>query len=575
MTQSAAKTERLVQLLAERANRGMDALKLFRPTRQQEAAFRFTAKEISIRGGNRAGKSLIAFIMTAMVARHEPIFTHSGERMEPMHRVPVKDGKPIRPRVIWVVGYDQNHIGKTIHRMLFRAGAFTIIRDKHTQEWRAYQPWNPEDVERKTECKPAPPLIPPRLIDPKGWAWEDKANKEFKLCTLIDGTEIRAMSSKAEEWQGDNVDWIDVDEDIYRHEHYQEWRMRTAGCEGRLVWAYYPKGRNRAARELSNRAKQEAGKEKPDVQEVVLTFQANPFVIEDEKRALLAGMTENERRARDEGQFVVDDVQMYPNFSEYIHATPRIFAEDDKPIDTFLRSRGGEPGDDWTRYLVLDPGHTLSAVLFAAIPPNLNELGDHVVLFDELYLERHDADQLALKVREKMGHHAYQAFLIDDHAGRQTPMGYGKGQTVKQHYVAAFKRHGIASISTGNNFIAGCDNIDAGIGAVREWLRIRPNGTTKLKYVGKRMPHFKDEMEMYAKDRKSDGTILDDPAPRQQDHLMDALRYLAAYDPRYRKPPLVTVARSVDAMKSWWDGYFGKRANPMSFSAGPGSALTR
>lgn len=568
MTVNSAKTDRLAQLLAERANRSTEALKLFRPLPTQLHACRSKAKENSLRGGNRSGKSTLAAVLTAAVATQTSLTGFNGEVIPPLYEVGKDEaGKPVRPRVIWVVGYDSNHIGKTIYRLLFRAGVFDMIRDLHTKEWRAYQPWNPEDVERKSQAKPAPPLIPQRLIDPKGWAWEDKANREFKLCRLLDGTEIRAMSSKAEEWQGDKVDWIWIDEDIYRGNHYQEWRMRTADTSGKMLWSYFPKGRNWAARDLSNRAKEQQGKSE-DVREFILTFSANPFIDADQKRMLLQGMSDTERRARDLGEFITDDTQMYPNFSEFVHGTPKPAECDDTKLDSFLRHNGNEPGADWTRYLVLDPGHTLAAVLFAAVPPK--EFGDHVVLFDELYLERHDADQLAVKVRDKIGAHNFEAFIIDDHAGRITPMGYAKGQTVKQHYVDAFRKYRVASLSTGHTFIAGSDNIAAGIEAVRTWLTIRSCGTSKLQFIPSRVPNFKQEMEMYSKQKSGDGVVLDEPAPRQRDHLCDTLRYLAAYDPKWKRPPAMrTVANKVDEMKKWINSLLKQQEPDTSIHLGP------
>ena len=573
MTQNTDKSARFLALATELVNRRIEALQLLRLLPTQEAAARATAKEVSQRGGNRAGKSLLAAALTASVALQQPLTTYSGEIIPPRYLVPLNaDGKPSRPRQIWIVGYDGNHIGKTIHRLLFKAGAFKIIRDKQTNAWRAYQPWNPEDAAREGEVKPAPPLIPPRFIDPKGWSWEDKANREFKLCRLLDGTEIRAMSSKAEEWQGDSVDWIWVDEDIYRSHHYQEWLLRTAEPRGKIIWSYYPKTRNTAARELSKAAAQQKGRENPTVQEFILTFSANPFIPTDEKSTILSRLTDQERRARDLGEFVTDGVLMYPNFSDFIHATPRLNREDDSEIDRILRERGGEPPEDWTRYLVLDPGHTRAAVLYAAVPPPA--LGDFVVLYDELYLERHDADALARKVKLKNGTFEFEAFIIDDHAGRITPMGYAQGQTVKQHYVQAFRRHEVSSLSTGYTFIPGADNIAAGIEACRTWLTIRSDGTCKFKYVASRMPNFREEIETYSKNMDSRKNIDDDPAPRQADHLMDTWRYLAAYNPRYKRPIRRAISSGVNELKNWWANLLGPKKQDSSIYAGPGSVRT-
>ena len=187
-------------------------------------------------------------------------------------------------------------------------------------------------------------------------------------------------------------------------------------------------------------------------------------------------------------------------------------------------------------------------------------------------VERHDADALARKVKLKNGAYEFESFIIDDHAGRITPMGYAQGQTVKQHYVAAFRRHEVSSHTTGHSFIPGADNIAAGIEACRTWLTIRSNGTAKFKYVASRMPHFRDEIETYSKNMDSRKNIDDDPAPRQQDHLMDSWRYLAAYNPSYKRPIRRVISSGVNEIKQWWSNLLGPPKTNDSIYAGPGAA---
>jgi hypothetical protein len=98
---------------------------------------------------HNSGKSLSTFIEDARAA--------TGQ--DPHHKYPEKDGNLV------VVGKNWMHVGLVIVPMLFRAGAFKIIRDPETNLWRAFDPTK-DDIKL---AKPAPPLIPPRMIKDMSW----------------------------------------------------------------------------------------------------------------------------------------------------------------------------------------------------------------------------------------------------------------------------------------------------------------------------------------------------------------------------------------------------------------------
>jgi len=199
-------------------------------------------------------------------------------------------------------------------------------------------------------------------------------------------------------------------------------------------------------------------------------------------------------------------------------------------VDEAIRKNNGVPPDDWCRYLALDPGHVVCGVLFVAVPPP--SLGDYVVIYDELYLRRCDAAETARMVAAKVGGKTFQTFIIDNRAGRQTPMGFNK--TIKQQYADAFGRYNVRSEMTGNNFVPGSDNIQAGIGLVREWMSVRTDGTIKMKVVVNRTPNLKREFYRYHK-RVVGSEAKEEPVDRNN-HLMDCLRYLAAHNIEYARP---------------------------------------
>ena len=166
------------QLYAERSRRRLEALRLYEPLPFQERFHACHSKEVLIQAGNQVGKSLCAFVEDARAA--------TGQ--DPHGKYPKENG------VMVCLGMDEGHIGRVIHKYLFRAGSFKIIRDAATGEWRCWKQWVKDDWARKDEAKPAPPLIPPRMI--KNFAWKKRAQHVFEVCELKNGWTIYAMGSK-------------------------------------------------------------------------------------------------------------------------------------------------------------------------------------------------------------------------------------------------------------------------------------------------------------------------------------------------------------------------------------------
>lgn len=447
-----------------------------------------------------------------------------------------------RPLLIWCVGYGQTHIGDTFHRMLFRRNPeLKMIRDLRSGQWRAYRPWEPEDLARASEARPMPPYIPPRMIDPHGWAWEDKAKRHFTICRLKPrpefgdveyGTEIHAFTSIGEPKMGDPVDLIWIDEKIKFSRHYAEWQARISDRKGRIVWSLWPGNANPAVIDLIRRAEIDQEQEKPDVQEVRLRFSSNPFIDDDEKRKRLKGWSEEERLSRDEGELVSGNIQMYPSFSKFIHATPCMHEQEDDAIDEAMRKRGGIPPEDWCLAMVVDPGHQHPGVLFLAIPPP--EMGDALVVWSESYLPQSDAFQQMQDAAKKLNNRRCQYFLIDSHAARTTPMGFNR--TVRQQYTEALEHAGLQCEATGTVFTMASDNEEADYFAVREALMVGPKGRPKLRVYLPACPQFAQQMEMLRKHETADGVVLDKAASGQIDPMTDCIRYGVAARLQYVVP---------------------------------------
>jgi hypothetical protein len=98
-------------------------------------------------------------------------------------------------------------------------------------------------------------------------------------------------------------------------------------------------------------------------------------------------------------------------------------------------------------------------------------------------------------------------------------------------------------VRTGSEFIKGSDNKDAGINQVRDLLTIRGDGTTKLRVINVMCPNLRKEFVKYRKVVTRD-EIKDETVDRD-DHLMDCLRYLAAFNPQFVEPEPAKVSPSL------------------------------
>lgn len=509
-------------------SRQEDALRLYRPMEGPQLDFhRSRASEIVNQGGNQSGKSTCTAMEVASAATGIPIIGPDGKPLP--HKYPTD-----RPLLIWIIGYNVDHIGSTMHRLLFRAGAFRIIRDQETGLFRAWRPWEADDAARETETRPAPPLIPPRFIDPDSWSWHNKSARIFNSVRLKsrwkefdDGTEIHAHASTGHVSQGDPVDLIWIDEDIFNAHYYQEWQARLSIKRGRLLWSAWPHTENDALMRVSDRAKEQVGRKNPDVQVFMHDSTRNRYFPPDEMRKRLEGYTDEEIRSRIRGEFVTDTILVYPEFNRHLHGVPR----DDSPesIDRIIAEKGGVPAE-WTNYLAIDPGHTRTAVLFAAVAPP--EFDNVIVIWDELYLARHSAEQTAVECAGRMHGRFFEAFIMDARAGRQTAMGFGR--RVVDAYREAFANHQLKSERTGSNFYPGSDNIPARIQRVHEHLTPDLGGRVKIRFLLERTSSTQREFNLYRK-----RIVMDDKKDRpvdRDDHLMNAMEYLIAYNPTYVVP---------------------------------------
>lgn len=456
---------------------------------------------------HNSGKSTAAAVKFAAVARDKPVYGPDGEPIE--QRLSHQKNRPL---LMWVIGLSWEHVGSTIWRLLFKPGLYKIIRDRAdgTGPWRAFDPV--KDAGREMECRGSFPLIPISEVKCglKGVGWENAKERQFSHMELLNGTVIKAYASTGEVKQGDPVDYIWPDERIAIPGHYAEWQARLSDTKGRIVWSTMPREDNGAMMLVSRRAAEQreevdnGDRDKADVEELRLVFSDNPYIDDDEKRKRLEGWSDEDRRRRDLGEYVTDSILIYPQFNRSLHRAIYELPEQDDPISKILRERNGEPPEDWTRELILDPGTAKPGVLFCAIPPpSLWVAGDpYYIPYDEIYERRIDARQLAARVKVKMGDYLFERFIVDGQAARQKPMGFSS--TIGQNYTAAFAEAGLTCRMTGSIFIPGDPEFTTRKLLVDKSLSVRISGRPQLRIVTERCPNLVAQLERNIRKSRKD-----------------------------------------------------------------------
>jgi len=515
--------EELKSLQNELRERKVEALKLYRPNPNQEAFHACTASEVLVIGGNRSGKSLCTFVEDARAV--------TGQ--DPYNKYPKENG------ILVIVGKDWKHLGLVCYPLLMKDGAFKIIKDAETQEWRAFDPIL--DKDRLADARPAPPLIPPRFV--KKVSWLLKSAGYCQKITLTNGWEIHFFSSESEPVQGYQANIAHVDEDLEDERWIGELQARIVDRRGKFRWSAMPHSTNNALLSLKERAdacEAELG-DKSSIRMFRLRFLDNPYLNPEEKAlsiARWAASGDDVLRMRSEGDFTVDSVLVYPNFDMSIHGYDR------------SELPGGQVPPDWCRYAVIDPGHAVTACLFLAVPPE----GDFWLIYDSLYLRQANAVIFGEHFARKVGNDHFYAFLIDAHGGRLRDIG--SGRLPVEQYTEQLMKWKCRSEVTGSSFLAGCDDIIARCEATRTALHIRPSGTPTIRVLRGAATDLEREIKRYRKITNyisGVAVVTDKPNTRGEVHACQCLEYLAAYRPTYHKPPIR------DQVDPWWVDWMKKR----------------
>lgn len=518
------------QIVAEEERRKTEALRLYEPNKFQAAFHDSMAMERILMAGNQVGKSLAAFVELARAV--------TGQ--DPHDRYPKRDG------VAMIVSYDEKSIGTNVHRYLFRPGQFKIIQDLVTKEWRTFRPWLPEDAARVHDAKPAPPLIPKRMLKGKV-AYRRAGTKIISQFELVNGWTVLVFSSKSDPAGGFQADFALIDEDLHISDWYDETLARLSIRSGRLVWGALPLAHNDAMTTALIRAEEQTGKPDPQVEVFRATVFDNPYLdkrTRDRNVAAWKAKGEDVYRKRALGHMILDSWLMYPMFDKRFHSA--IKHTDDGPrlkVQAAITDNRGMPPADWTRYMVVDPGFSVCAVGLYAVPPP-DQFGDHAVLYKLLYLRNCIPTMFGEAVERVCRGFNWEDFLIDMHGAKLR--GAAEKNTLEL-YSDELKKRGVMSNKSGFSFNPTSDDTRSRADSFREWLATRPDGTPKFMYVPQECEDFEREIRNFKKNKDArTGHPSDDANRRQPCHAVETGEYAAAHGLPYVQPKRATVVLTSD-----------------------------
>jgi hypothetical protein len=518
--QDAYTLSRLEKIAAELSGRETEAIRVYQPSQIQDQYHACRMKECVFVAGNQVGKSVAGYIEDGRAVTAS----------DPYDKYPKENG------IGAIVVYKESQIKLNVYRYLLKPGAFDIIRDTDTGLWRPYHPWVPADAARAKERKPAPPIIPRRLIT--RIAWKSKTGNVFTRIDLETGWELHVFSSTAKPDAGFQADFVHIDEDIANAEWYTEMIARLSIRSGLLRWTALPLFNNDTLPRIVERGDDEAEKHDrggpvPSTKVVRATIFDNPYLTEETRQ-------ENIKRWRDEGEdvlrqraygeLITDTVRMYPTFSSEIHAVQRYADTHPKLFEEYLRTR--EIPEDWCLRFIVDPGFSICGGLFVATLPGEDEV--HVIV-NELYLQQCTAAMLAERAEKMLRGRWLQSMIIDAHGGRLTSSA--TGQRPQEVYEAELLAKEVSCVETQHRFKAGCDDIEYRETVMRSRLAIQPKtGMPQLLYDEENCPNFAKEMMRFRKQRIG-GIVIDKGNRRAFTHLVECAEYAAAEKLEYHRPP--------------------------------------
>ncbi len=358
-------------------------------------------------------------------------------------------------------------------------------------------------------------VVQPMIREILGSGYLKSWRETDKMIELTNGSTIafKSVDSGWEKFQGTAKDLIAFDEEP-SHKVWQECRMRVVSTKGDIVVAMTPlHGMSFMYDEVYEKW-MEARLSKKEVECFISRTADNPYIDREEIVRIEESFFDEEKEARLEGNFVEFAGLIYKEFNRNTHLI--------KPFAI---------PSHWIRIRGLDPGlNNPTACVWWAISPQ-----DEHFIYDEYYQKDKTIREFAQDIKSQTGNARISYTVIDPSGGNRNP-AHPELRSIREEY----SKHGIWTMM-GNN------HVEYGINAVKQLLHTNEKTGRPSLYIFDNLIDFKKEIVRYRYDtfrhHVEEHNVKEKPK-KVMDHLMDAMRYIAASHPRYvAKADVMAISR--------------------------------
>jgi len=258
---------------------------------------------------------------------------------------------------------------------------------------------------------------------------------------------------------------------------------------------------------------------------VTMDMRENKNLTEAAIREFESQLTEEEKEARLHGRFMHLTGLVYKEFFPGHHCIERPRVQ-----------------KHWTRYMAIDPHpRTPTAVLWLAVDER-----EHHYIYDELWLKDMDVKAIAYAILAQEGDLPAHVKLIDPHADKEDKTAGGF------NFRKELAKYGVYTQRASSDPLLGKSKI-------RQALTLRYNAVLKREipqlFVSQDCKQTIFEFQHYIWDehrRNKEEFAPKETVKKKNDHLMDCLRYIYNYGPRY-------IAQEEEDFEIKYEGKYTKR----------------
>lgn len=352
-------------------------------------------------------------------------------------------------------------------------------------------------------------------------SWEDSYDREHRVLTLANKSflEFRSYDQDLEKFAGTSRHFTWYDEEPPKH-IFNESQARLVDTNGYAWLTMTPvEGMSWVYEDLYL-----PGTEgnHPDIDVIEIEMTENPHIEKESAERYLSTLSDEERKARERGEFVAMGGKVFKMFNKGEHVLPGTFM----PVQ----------GDGWEVHMSLDHGYNNpTAVLWHAVSPK-----NEIITFAEHYKSEMTVDQHAKAIRafHATGLKREPDFLVGDPAINQR-QGV-TGTSIKQEYAdrGIFLADGNNDVLSGVNRMIQYLRLDPTLGHPR-W-RITENCTNLIAEMSKlRWQTFSSRKMQYENNKQ-------EKIKKKDDHACDSARYFFSMMPDLT--PETTPAEDIESV---------------------------